>query len=50
MLVLGLLPGPNKVSLHKINYYLAPIVDELVLLWDEVILNKTFEHQETKTI
>jgi hypothetical protein len=50
MLVLGLLPGPNEVSLHKINHYLAPIVDELVLLWDGVTLNKTFEHQETRTI
>jgi hypothetical protein len=44
MLVLGLLLGPNEMSLHKINHYLAPIVDELVLLWDEVTLNKTFEH------
>jgi hypothetical protein len=26
MLVLGLLSGPNEVSLHQINHYLAPIV------------------------
>ncbi len=29
LLLLGLLPGPNEVSLHKINHYLAPIVNEL---------------------
>ena len=29
MLILGILPGPNEVSLHKINHYLAPIVNEL---------------------
>ena len=50
MLILGLLPGPNEVSLHKINHYLAPIVNELVLLWDGVTLNKTYEHQETREI
>ena len=32
MLILGILPGPNEVSLHKINHYLAPIVDELLSL------------------
>jgi len=50
MLILGLLPGPNEVSLHKINHYLAPIVNELALLWDGVTLNSTFEHQETRKI
>ncbi|CAB4440138.1 unnamed protein product [Rhizophagus irregularis] len=33
MLILGLLPGPNEVSLHRINHYLAPIVDDLESLW-----------------
>jgi hypothetical protein len=41
LLILGLLPGPNEVSLHKINHYLAPIVDELESLWNGIILNKT---------
>ena len=50
MLILGLLPGPNEVSLHKINHYLAPIVNKLVLLWDGVTLNKTYEYQETREI
>lgn len=49
-MILGLLPGPNEVSLHKINHYLAPIVDELELLWGGVTLNKTYESQEGKNI
>ena len=43
MLVLGILPGPNEVSLHKINHYLSPIVDELDLLWRGITLNSTAE-------
>ena len=50
MLILGILPGPNEVSLHKINNYLAPIVNELESLWGGVTLNRTFECQETKKI
>ena len=50
LLTLGLLPGPNEVSLHKINYYLAPIVNELELLWNGITLNRTYEHPEGKDI
>jgi hypothetical protein len=50
LLILGLMPGPNEVSLHKINHYLAPIVDELELLWGGVTLNKTYDSQEGKNI
>ncbi|GBB87061.1 hypothetical protein RclHR1_13520003 [Rhizophagus clarus] len=50
MLILGLLPSPNKVSLHKINHYLAPIVNELTLLWNGVTLDRTYEYQETRKI
>jgi len=39
LLLLGLLPGPNEVSLHKINHYLAPIVNELESLWNGMALN-----------
>ena len=34
--MLGLLPGPNEVKLHKINHYLFPIVDELLEFWNGV--------------
>ncbi|GBC19806.2 hypothetical protein GLOIN_2v1786147 [Rhizophagus irregularis DAOM 181602=DAOM 197198] len=50
LLVLGLLPGLNKVSLHKINHYIAPIVNELELLWSGITLNRTFECQNGKNI
>jgi hypothetical protein len=41
MLTLGLLPGPEEVKLHKINNYLAPIIDELLEFWDGVNLPST---------
>jgi hypothetical protein len=50
LLILGILPGPNEVSLHKINHYLAPIVDELEALWVGLTLNRTYEYQEGKRI
>ena len=49
MLILGILPGPNEVSLHKINHYLVLIVDELMSLWDDVTLN-TYECKEGKRV
>jgi len=50
LLTLGLLPGPNEVSLHKINHYLALIVDELEFLWDGITLNYIYKCQEGKYI
>src|SRR6266540_2465335 len=50
LLTLSLLPGLNEVSLHKINHYLTPIVDELEFLWDGITLNCTYECQEGKYI
>ena len=34
MLTLGLLPGPKEVKKHRMNHFLAPIVDELLELWN----------------
>ena len=34
--MLGLLLGPKKVKLHKINYYLFLIVNELLEFWNGV--------------
>ena len=50
LLVLGVLPRPHEVSLHKINHYLSPIVEDLMLLWDGITLNRTFEAQNEKKI
>ncbi|PKB94013.1 hypothetical protein RhiirA5_252650, partial [Rhizophagus irregularis] len=41
MLMLGLLPGPSKVKLHKINHYLALIIDELLEFWDGIEIPAT---------
>ncbi|RHZ83393.1 hypothetical protein Glove_95g4 [Diversispora epigaea] len=50
LLILGLLLGSNEISLHKINHYLAPIVDELKSLWNGIILNKTDNCSNRKKI
>src|SRR5579859_6619441 len=50
LLILGILPGPYEVSLHKINHYLSPIVDDLMSLWVGITLNQIFEAQEGKKI
>ena len=44
------MPELNEVSLHKINHYLALIVDELEFLWDGITLNRTYEYQGGKYI
>ena len=49
LLTLGILPGPSEVSLHKINHYLAPIIDELKSLWDGMTY-RTYECQEGRKI
>src|SRR5437763_616923 len=33
LLIISILPGLNKVSLHKINHYLVPMVNKLGSLW-----------------
>ena len=38
MLILGILPGPHEVGLHKINHYLSPVITELELLWGGMTL------------
>lgn len=50
MLILGLMPGPNEASLHQINHYLAPIVDQFQSFWEGVTLNQTFEHLSGRLI
>ena len=43
------MPSLNEVSLHKINHYLASIVDELELLWNGMTL-RTDNCQEGRRI
>ena len=50
MLTLGLLPGSNEVKLDRINHYLAPIVDELLELWNGADLTISGRHSTVKRI
>ena len=50
ILILGILPGPNEASLHKINNYLYPIVVELELLWQGITLSSITESPEKEKI
>ena len=43
IIYLGFLPGPKEVGLECINHYLAPIVDELLELWNSWKIPKTYE-------
>ena len=44
------MPGPTEASLHQLNHYLAPIVDQLESFWRGVTLDRTFEHSSGRTI
>ena len=50
MLILDILPGLSEPSLHQINHYLLPIVDELMQLWQGVMLDSTAENRDGKMI
>ena len=50
ILTLGLLLGPNEVKLDRINHYLAPIIDELLELWNGFSLPKSNKHPSGKDI
>ena len=50
MLILGILSGPSESSLHQINHCLLSIVDELIQLWQGVMLDSTAENRDGKMI
>ncbi|KAJ3559008.1 hypothetical protein NM688_g599 [Phlebia brevispora] len=33
----GIIPGPNEPSLHEVNHFLRPLVDDLLVLWHQGI-------------
>ena len=49
-MTLALIPGPKEPKLHQLNHYLAPLVDQLIELWQGIDLPETFEHPNGKTI
>ena len=48
MLILALLPEPNKIKLHQINHYLVPIINELLEFWSGVNLPPFKDHLKVK--
>jgi hypothetical protein len=50
ILTLALIPGSREPSLHHLNHYLAPLVDQLIELWNGINLSETFEHPNGRTI
>lgn len=43
ILTIALIPGPNEPSLHYINHYLAPIIDQLLELWNGIELSGIYK-------
>ncbi|CAG8529748.1 11631_t:CDS:2 [Scutellospora calospora] len=50
MIVLSIIPGPNKPSKHQINNYLVPIVDELVKFSKGINILVIYEYKEGQKI
>ncbi|CAG8587144.1 801_t:CDS:2, partial [Scutellospora calospora] len=42
ILTLALIPKPNEPKLHQLNHYLAPLIDQLVDLWNAA--RKLYRH------
>ncbi|PKB98217.1 hypothetical protein RhiirA5_431735 [Rhizophagus irregularis] len=49
ILTLAMIPGPTKPKLHQLNHYLAPLVDQLIELWQGIEL-ETFEYPNGKIV
>ncbi len=47
---MALIPGPNEPKLHHLNHYLAPLVDQLIELWNGIELSTTYESSNGKPI
>ena len=50
IITLALLPGPKEVKLHHINHYLAPLVDQLLELWNGIEITTNESPMDTKKI
>ncbi len=43
--LVGIIPGPNEPSLHELNHFLRPLIDEFIVLWHTGIrLSRTAMH------
>jgi hypothetical protein len=50
IITLAVIPGPNEPKLHQLNHYLAPIIDQLIELWNGIELSVTCENPNGKLI
>ncbi|CAG8609507.1 11224_t:CDS:2, partial [Ambispora leptoticha] len=50
IITLAVIPGPSEPKLNQLNHYLAPIVNQLIKLWEEIDLSATFESLSGKRI
>ncbi|KAJ6459894.1 hypothetical protein C8R45DRAFT_800584, partial [Mycena sanguinolenta] len=48
LILCGMLPGPTEPSANSLQNYLKPIVDDLLVLYNEGIIIKTTEHPTGK--
>jgi len=42
-LTIALISGPNEPSLHQLNHYLTPLIDQLFEIWNGIELSGTYE-------
>ena len=45
-----MISGSKEPILHQLNHYLAPLVDQLIELWQGIDLPETFKHLSGKMI
>src|SRR5581483_6061826 len=50
IITLAIIPGPNEPKLHRLNHYLAPIIDQFISLWEGITIDKTYESSVGKFI
>lgn len=51
MCLLGIIPGPHEPSLHQLNHFLRPLIDEFLILWYSGIrLSRTALHSTGRLV
>jgi hypothetical protein len=50
IITLAVIPGPKEPKLHQLNHYLAPLIDQLIELWEGIELHSTYESPSGKNI
>ena len=49
--LVGIIPGPSKPSIEKINEILKPLVDDLLIFWDPgVFFSRTFRYTKGRLV